>query len=140
MGKRRTTNTMGACNENCQPADGFTGSGTENETVVADADSGRMNSSELDRGDDGVDQANACFSERCSHWTERDTNQASIVGGGSDWAGAGWVTGAGSFARRNELERRRPIAWQIEDGLRPVEEARLRDFGGESSATGMAGC
>ena len=140
MGKRRTTNTMGAWSENCQPADGFTGSGTENETVVADAESGRMKSSVLERGDDGADQANACFSERCSHCTERDTNQASMVGGGSACAGAGWVAGAGSFARRHELERRRPMALQMEDGLRPVEEARLRDFGGASSATGMAGC
>lgn len=100
-----------------------------------------MNSSELERGDEGADHASVCFSGRCSHWTERETNQASMVGGGSG-CGGGWTRGraAGSFGHRNEPERRRPRAWQTDAGRRFVDEARVRDFwgGGDSNATGMA--
>lgn len=108
------------------------GPGTAKETVVAEAERGRMNSSELERGEEGVDQESVCLSGRCSHWMKRETNQASMVGGGGSVGGAGVRAQASSSTRRNELERRRPRAWQTGAGRRLVEEARLRGFGGES--------
>jgi hypothetical protein len=111
---------------------GLVGSETAKETVVAEAESGRMNSSELERGEEGVDQESECLSGRCSQW---ETNQASMVGGGSVGGAVG--AQASSSTRRKEVERRRPREWQTGAGRRLVEEARVRDFGGESKDGAM---
>lgn len=86
-----------------------------------------MNSSVLERGEEGVDQEGVCFAGKCNHWRKREVKRTSMEG-----VGGGVVDneGGGGWSVRQEEERLRPRVARTMGGLRFVDEARARVWGG----------